>query len=53
MDLQQPGHDDHDLGHDHDLEDAFNLFMILAPVEDVDEGEIGDSSKEHRHRSVV
>ena len=29
------------------------MMRILAPVEDVDEDEIGDSSKEHWHRSVV
>ena len=29
------------------------MMQILAPVEDVDEGKIGDSSKEHWHRSVV
>ena len=29
------------------------MMVILAPVEDVDEGEIGDGGKEHWHRSIV
>ena len=32
---------------------SFSCLSILAPVEDVDESEISNSSQEHWHRSIV